>query len=71
MTSHEILINRIAKEQRISPREVNKIISAHTNFLKTSIEEEIPSVRVPYLGTIKLNKTALNKYKEKYESDKS
>lgn len=71
MIDHKRLVNKIAKEQNISPGEVEEIIASHIDFVKTSIEEQTSSVRVPFLGTFKLNKTALSKYKEKHEPAES
>ena len=70
MISDSSLRKKIAKQLNISQQDVDNILSSHVEYVKTAITEETPSVRIPYLGTLKLNRTALNKVR-KNESTES
>jgi nucleoid DNA-binding protein len=61
----KIHTNSLAKKYNISPKEVENIIESHIKFLKHSIGKEVHAVRIPYIGHLKLNKTALEKVKSK------
>jgi hypothetical protein len=61
------LIKALSIKYNKSVAEIEKIVYSQAHFTTAKAKELAESIRWPYFGVFKLNKSRLKKHKEKYE----